>query len=112
MASSVLAFEHDMKLWLQLMQEDTGYHQPHTVSGYPMSFDQTLRPGGTCRAFGATYRGAAVVAKLDICGCCKTSKPEKVMIPNADLVWWAPLIGMDLTSSVVLRSSVGRDARP
>lgn len=62
--SSVLAFEHGMKLWLQLMREDTGYHQIPTVHGYPLSFNQTLRPGGTCRAFGATYRGASVVAKL------------------------------------------------
>ena len=62
--SSVLAFDVGMKLWLQMMREDTGYHRPPVLQGFPISFSQTLRPGGTCRAFGAAYRGALVVAKL------------------------------------------------
>ena len=62
--SSVLTFEHGMKFWLQLMREDSGYRQPPVVAGFPIMFRQTLRPGGTCRAFGASYRGDHVVAKL------------------------------------------------
>ena len=58
--SNVFEFKHGMKLLLQLMQEDTGYIEPPTVNGYPISFSQTLRPGGTCRAFGATYCGESV----------------------------------------------------
>ena len=62
--SNVFEFKHGMKLLLQLMQEDAGFIEPPTVNGYPISFSQTLRPGGTCRAFGATYCGESVVAKL------------------------------------------------
>ncbi len=46
------------------MQEDTGYSEPPVVGGFPVNVQQTLRPGGTCRAFTATYRGEEVVAKL------------------------------------------------
>lgn len=62
--SSVLTFDAGMKLWLRLMREDSGYHRPPVLQGFPLSFSRTLRPGGTCRAFEATYRGAVVVAKL------------------------------------------------
>jgi hypothetical protein len=62
--SSVLSFEQGMKVWLQLMREDSGYVGPAVVDGYPITFHETLRPGGTCRAFGAKYRGKLVVAKL------------------------------------------------
>lgn len=62
--SNVLDFDHGMKLWRQIVQEDTGYSEPPVVGGFPLNVQQTLRPGGTCRAFAATYRGEAVVAKL------------------------------------------------
>jgi Protein kinase domain len=62
--SSVLNFNYGMKLWLQLMREDTGYRSPPVVGNFPVTLKDTLRPGGTCRAFLASYRGKSVVAKL------------------------------------------------
>jgi len=62
--SGVLNFEAGMTLWLEMMEKDTGYHQRIAINSFPISFNDTLRPGGTCRAFGATYRGETVVAKL------------------------------------------------
>lgn len=62
--SNVLTFEHGMKLWIQLMNDDSGYVQPPVVGGYPITFHEILRPGGTCRAFGASYCGELVIAKL------------------------------------------------
>eukprot|EP00545_Synedropsis_sp_CCMP1620_P000625 CAMPEP_0119002848 /NCGR_PEP_ID=MMETSP1176-20130426/175_1 /TAXON_ID=265551 /ORGANISM="Synedropsis recta cf, Strain CCMP1620" /LENGTH=536 /DNA_ID=CAMNT_0006954379 /DNA_START=137 /DNA_END=1747 /DNA_ORIENTATION=- len=62
--SSVFDFEYGMKLWLQLMREDTGYRCPPVVENFPITFEEMLRPGGTCRAFRASYRGKPVVAKL------------------------------------------------
>ena len=77
--SSVLAFEHGMKLLLQLMHEDNGYHPPPTVRGFPISFHQTLRPGETCRAYGANYRGASVVAKLYVDAASATDNASRTM---------------------------------
>lgn len=62
--SGIIDFEHGMKLWLQVMQEDSGYRDPPSLRGYPIAFQEALRPGGTCRAYGATYKGMSVVAKL------------------------------------------------
>eukprot|EP00549_Striatella_unipunctata_P000769 CAMPEP_0118677524 /NCGR_PEP_ID=MMETSP0800-20121206/2678_1 /TAXON_ID=210618 ORGANISM="Striatella unipunctata, Strain CCMP2910" /NCGR_SAMPLE_ID=MMETSP0800 /ASSEMBLY_ACC=CAM_ASM_000638 /LENGTH=560 /DNA_ID=CAMNT_0006573213 /DNA_START=222 /DNA_END=1905 /DNA_ORIENTATION=+ len=62
--SNPLTFENGMKVWLLMMQKDTGYHPKPTIQGYPVNIQRTLRPGGTCRAFEATYRGNPVVAKL------------------------------------------------
>lgn len=62
--SPVLTFEYGMKVFFHLLQHDHGYVNPPSVMGHPVEIRQPLRPGGTCRAFGAVYRNADVVVKL------------------------------------------------
>lgn len=62
--SNVLNFDHGMKLWIQIMKDNNGYSGPPSVFGYPITVQRPLRPGGTCRAFAATYCGKVVVANL------------------------------------------------
>jgi Protein kinase domain len=57
--SNVLTFEAGMKAFFYLMVQDNGF-----VGSPTLAINHTLRPGGSCRAFTATYNGRNVVAKL------------------------------------------------
>jgi Protein kinase domain len=62
--SSALTFEAGMKAFFYLMIEDNGFIGSPTVCGIPLAIKRPLRPGGSCRAFTATYDNRNVVAKL------------------------------------------------
>lgn len=62
--SHVLTFEHGMKIFFYLLQHDSGFVYPPHVGGIMVLIRRPLRPGGTCRAFGANYMDRDVVGKL------------------------------------------------
>ena len=77
-----MTFEVGMVLWLDMMQKDTGYDQPPVIDSVPISFNETLRSGGTCRVYGATYRGEKVVAKLYKNYASATEKELPALFPK------------------------------
>lgn len=62
--SPVLTFDNGMKIFFNLLQNDNGYVSPPSVLGSIIDIRRPLRPGGTCRAFGAVYLDREVVGKL------------------------------------------------
>jgi hypothetical protein len=57
-------FEEGMKAYFHFMKHESGFVSSPTVSGSILTIERILRPGGSCRAFVASFSGSTVVAKL------------------------------------------------